>query len=43
VIATIEGIKPLAEIEVVETIVAQTYEGDLGGGMPPVVISVEGV
>jgi hypothetical protein len=43
VIAAIDGIRPLPEVEVVETIVVWTDEGGLGGGMPPVVAVIEGV
>jgi hypothetical protein len=43
VITTMDGIRPLPEVEVVETIVAQTCEGELGGGTPPFVAAVEGV
>jgi hypothetical protein len=43
VVVTIDEIRPLPEVEVVETIVVQTYEGELGGGTPPIVAAVEGV
>jgi hypothetical protein len=43
VIATMDGIRPLAKVETVETIVAWPYKGELGGRKPPVVIVVEGV
>jgi hypothetical protein len=43
VIVAMDGIKPLPEVEAVKTIVARTYEGDLGGRTPPVVEIVEGV
>jgi hypothetical protein len=43
VITAMDGIRPLPEVEVVETIVAWTCEGELGGGTPPVVAVVEGV
>jgi hypothetical protein len=43
VIATIDGIRPLPKIEVVETIVARTCEGDLRGRMTPIVVAIEGV
>jgi hypothetical protein len=43
VIATIDGIRPLPEVEAVETMVVQTDDGWLGGGKPPVVTVVEGV
>jgi hypothetical protein len=37
VVSTIDGIRLLLEVEVVETIVVLTYEGEIGGGRPPVV------
>jgi hypothetical protein len=43
VIAAMDGIRTLPEVEVVETMVARNYEGELGGGTPPVVAIVEGV
>jgi hypothetical protein len=44
VIAAIDGIRPLPEVEVVETIVVQTDEGGLGGRNAPLVVAVvEGV
>jgi hypothetical protein len=43
VIITIYGIIPLPEVVAIETIVAQTYEGELGGETPLVVVVVEGV
>jgi hypothetical protein len=42
-VASIDGIRSLFEVEVVETIVVHTYEGELGGGTPPVVEVIEGV
>jgi hypothetical protein len=43
VIATIDGIKPLPEVEAVETMVVWTIEGGLGGEMPPIMVVIEGV
>lgn len=43
VIAAIDGIRPLPEVEAVETIVVRTDDGWLGGGTSPVVIVVEGI
>ena len=43
VIAIINEIKPLPEVEAVETIVAWTSKGELGGETPLVVVVVEGV
>jgi hypothetical protein len=43
VVVTIDDIIPLPEIEVVETIVFWTGEGGLGGEIPPMVATVEGV
>jgi hypothetical protein len=43
VIASMHGIRPLPKVEAVETIVARTCEGYLGGGTPPFVAIVEGV
>jgi len=42
-ITTKDGSGPLLEVEAVETIVAQTGDGWLGGGTPPVVTAVEGI
>ena len=42
-ITAIDKIRPLPKVEAVETIVAQTYEGELGGETPLVVVVVEGV
>jgi hypothetical protein len=38
-----DGIKPLCDVEVVETMVAQTGDGGLGGGNSPVVTTVVGI
>jgi hypothetical protein len=43
VITTIDGIRPLPEVEVVKTIVVRTDEGGLGGVTPPMVTAIEGV
>jgi hypothetical protein len=43
VIATIDEIRPLLEVEAVKTIVVQTCEGELGGETPPIVAVVQGV
>jgi hypothetical protein len=43
VATTIDGIGPLFEVEVVETMVAQTGDGGLGGGKSPVVTTVVGI
>jgi hypothetical protein len=43
VITAMDGIKSLPEVELVDTIVAQTYQGELGGGTPPVVVVIEGL
>jgi hypothetical protein len=43
VAATIDGIRPLCEVEVVETMVARTSDGGLGGGNSPVVTTVVGI
>jgi hypothetical protein len=43
VVVTEDDIKPLPKVEVVETMVVYTDEGGLGGGIPPVVVSIEGV
>ena len=40
-IAAIDGIRPLPEVEVVEAMVFHTNEGWLGGGTPPVVTFVK--
>jgi hypothetical protein len=43
VVTAIDGIRPLPEVEVVETMVVWTDEGGLGGRMPLMVAVVEGV
>jgi hypothetical protein len=43
VIAAIDGIIPLPEVEAVKTMVLQTGDSWLGGRTPPVVIVIEGV
>jgi hypothetical protein len=43
VAATIDGIRPLCEVEVAETMVARTGDGGLGGGNSPVVTTVVGI
>jgi hypothetical protein len=43
VIATIDGIRPLPEVEAVKTIVVRNGDGWLGGGKSPVVMAVEGI
>jgi hypothetical protein len=43
VITTMDEIIPLPEVEVVKTIMAWTYEGELGGRTPLVVAVVERV
>jgi hypothetical protein len=43
VITSIDRIKPLPEVEAVETIMFLIKEGGLGGGTPPIVAIVEGV
>jgi hypothetical protein len=43
VVSTIDGIRPLLEVEVVETMVAQIDDGGLGGGTPPMVTTVVGI
>jgi hypothetical protein len=43
VIVDIDRIRPLPEVEAIETIMVRTYKGELGGGTPPVVAVVEGV
>jgi hypothetical protein len=43
VAAAIDGIKPLCEVEAVETMVAQTSDGGLGGGNSLVVTTVVGI
>ena len=39
----IEGIEPLCEVEAVDTMVAQTGDGGLGGGNSPMVTTVVGI
>jgi hypothetical protein len=41
--AAIDEIRPLLEVESVETMVAQTGDGRLGGGISPVVTTVVGI
>jgi len=43
VIADIDGIRPLLEVEVVETIMVWTDNGWLGDEKTPIVIVVEGI
>jgi hypothetical protein len=43
VIAAIDGIRQLLEVEAVETMVAQTSDGGLGGGISPVVTTIVGI
>ena len=43
VITSIDGIRPLLEVEAIETMVSQTGDGGLGGGTPPVVTAVVGI
>ena len=43
VIVAIEKIRPVPEVESVESMVVLTGEGGLGGKTPPVVAAVEGV
>jgi hypothetical protein len=40
---TRDGIRPLCDVEAVETIVAWTSDGGLGGGNSPVVSTVVGI
>jgi len=40
---TMDGIRPLPEVEAIETIMDWTYELELGGVMPPIVAVIEGV
>jgi hypothetical protein len=40
---TKEEIRPLLEIEEFETMVAQTGDGGVGGGTPPVTTTVAGI
>ena len=41
--AAIDGIRTLCDVEVVETMVAQTGDGGLGGGDSPVVTTIVGI
>jgi hypothetical protein len=43
VAATKDRIKPLFEVEAVETMVARIDDSGLGGGTPPVVTTVVGI
>jgi hypothetical protein len=43
VVTAIDGIRPLLEVEVVDTMVSQTGDGGLGGGKSPVVTTVVGI
>jgi hypothetical protein len=43
VIVAIDGIRPLCEVEEVETMVAWTSEGGLGGGNSPMVTTIVGI
>jgi hypothetical protein len=43
VISTMDIIRPLLEVEVVDTIMAQTCEGEIGNRMPQVLAFVEGL
>jgi hypothetical protein len=43
VVAAIDGIGPLCEVEAVETMVSQTGDGGLGGGNSLVVTTVVGI
>jgi hypothetical protein len=43
VATTKDGIRPLCDVETIETMVAQTDEGGLGGGNSPVVTTVVGI
>jgi hypothetical protein len=43
VVVVDDGIRPLPEVEGVETTVVQTDEGGLGGNIPPVVVAEMGV
>jgi hypothetical protein len=43
VVVTNDGIKPLPEVEGVETTMVRIDEGGLGGKIPPVVVAEEGV
>jgi hypothetical protein len=43
VVTARDGIEPLCDVEVVETMVAQTGDSGLGGGNSPVVTTVVGI
>ena len=43
VVTAKEGIRPLLEVEEIETVVARTDDGGLGGGTPPVVTVIVGI
>jgi hypothetical protein len=43
VATTIDGIGPLLEVEAVKTMVAQTGDNGLGGGISPMVTTVVGI
>jgi hypothetical protein len=43
VVAAIDGIIPLCEVEAVDTMVAQIGDGGLGGGNSPVVTTIVGI
>jgi hypothetical protein len=43
VATTIYGIRPLCEVEVVDTMVAQTGDGGIGGSNSPVVTTIVGI
>jgi hypothetical protein len=43
VATTIDGIGPLLKVEAVETMVAQTGDSGLGGGIYPMVTTVVGI
>jgi hypothetical protein len=43
VIVSTDIIRPLPKVDVVETIMVRTDEGGLGGGMPSVLVVIEGV
>jgi hypothetical protein len=43
VVAAIDEIGPLLEVEAIETMVARTGDGGLGGGISPVVTTIVGI
>jgi hypothetical protein len=43
VVAAIDGIEPLCEVEVVETMVTQTNDYGLGGGDSPMATTIVGI